>query len=85
MSPRGAIVVSATDAGSGVDPSSIAATLDGKVVKATYGRGTIRIAASKGTHHLVLSVADFQETKNMEDVPRILPNTRTLRATVRVR
>jgi hypothetical protein len=33
----------------------------------------------------VLSVADFQETKNMEDVPPILPNTRTLRATVRVR
>ena len=33
----------------------------------------------------MLSVADFQEAKNMEDVPPILPNTRTLRATVRVR
>ena len=76
---------SATDAGSGVDPSSITATLDGKAVKATYAAGTIRIAASKGRHKLVLSVGDFQETKNMEDVPPILPNTRTLRATVTVR
>jgi hypothetical protein len=30
-------------------------------------------------------VADYQETKNMEDVPRILPNTRTLRTTFVVR
>lgn len=81
---KGAITVAATDAGSGVDPSSIAATLDGKVVKATYAHGTIRIAATKRKHRLVLSVADFQETKNMEDVPPILPNTRTLRATVSV-
>jgi subtilisin family serine protease len=84
-SSHGAIVVAATDAGSGVDPSSIAAALDGKAVKARYSRGTIRIAAAKGKHRLVLSVADYQETKNMEDVPPILPNTRTLRAAVRVR
>ncbi len=85
VSAKGAIVVSAMDAGSGVDPSSIVATLDGKSVKPAYGRGRIRFPAHKGTHRLVLSVADFQETKNMEDVARILPNTRTLRATVRVR
>ena len=82
---KGAITVSATDAGSGVDPSSITASLDGKGAKVTYASGTIRIRASKGRHVLVLSVADFQEAKNMEDVPPILPNTRTLRATVRVR
>ncbi len=85
VSSRGGILVSATDTGSGVDPSSIAATLDGKAVKASYVSGKIRIAAGKGRHRLVLSVADFQETKNMEDVVRILPNTRTLTATVRVR
>jgi hypothetical protein len=84
-STRGGIVVTATDAGSGVDPSSIAAALDGKAVKARFTRATIRLAATKGTHRLVLSVADYQETKNMEDVPPILPNTRTLRTTVRVR
>ena len=82
---KGSIVVAATDAGSGVDPSSIVAMLDSRAVKAVYAAGTIRIAARKGTHRLVLSVADFQETKNMEDVPPILPNTRVLRATVRVR
>ena len=47
--------------------------------------GTIRIAATKGSHKLVLQVSDYEETKNMEDVPPILPNTATLRATVRVR
>ena len=82
---RGSIVVRATDAGSGVDPSSIVATLGGKPVKVRYASGVIRIAAAKGRHALVLSVADYQETKNMEDVAKILPNTATLRATVRVR
>jgi subtilisin family serine protease len=86
-SSRGAIVVSAADAGSGVDPRSIAATVDGKKVKPQtvhYADGTIRILAAKGSHRLVLSVSDYQETKNMEDVVRILPNTATLRTSVRV-
>jgi subtilisin family serine protease len=82
---RGSIVVRATDAGSGVDPSSIVATLGGKPVKVRYASGVIRIAAVKGRHALVLSVADYQETKNIEDVAKILPNTATLRATVLVR
>jgi hypothetical protein len=84
-SARGSIVVAATDAGSGVDPNSIAATLDGKSVATRFGSGTIRIAAAKGRHRLVLTVSDYQETKNMEDVAKILPNTATLRATVTVR
>jgi subtilisin family serine protease len=82
---RGSIAVRATDAGSGVDPASIVAQLDGKTVKTRYADGVIRIGARKGRHALVLSVADYQETKNMEDVAKILPNTATLRATVRVR
>jgi subtilisin family serine protease len=84
-SARGSIVVAATDAGSGVDPNSIAATLDGKSVATRFGSGTIRIAAAKGRHRLVLTVSDYQETKNMEDVAKILPNTTTLRATLTVR
>jgi hypothetical protein len=84
-STRGAIVVSATDAGSGVDPASITATVGGHAVTAHYRAGTIRIATRKGTHRLVLSVSDYQEMKNMEDVAPILPNTSTLRAVVRVR
>ncbi|HZU20457.1 MAG TPA: S8 family serine peptidase [Gaiellaceae bacterium] len=85
LTVRGAIAVSAVDAGSGVDPASIAASLDGKPVAARYAGGIIRIRAAPGAHRLVLSVADYQETKNMEDVPRILPNTARLRTTVRVR
>ena len=82
---RGAIVIAATDAGSGVDPASIVATLDGRTVAAPYADGKVTIRAAKGRHALVLRVADYQETKNMEDVPPILPNTATLRATVTVR
>ena len=84
-SRNGSIVVAATDAGSGVDPSSIVATLDGRRVASRFGSGTIRIAATKGRHRLVLSAADYQETKNTEDVAKILPNTAALRATVVVR
>jgi subtilisin family serine protease len=79
-----AIIVRATDAGSGVDPASILALIDNKLVKATFTDGTIRVPTSTGRHSLVLQVGDFQETKNMEDVAKILPNTATLRATVRV-
>lgn len=82
---HGAIVVAATDAGSGVDPQSIVASLDGKPVRASYAAGTIRIAARKGRHRLVMSVADNQETKNMEDVAPILPNTAHLQLSVLVR
>ena len=32
-----------------------------------------------------MTVADYQETKNMEDVGPILPNTRTLRTSYLVR
>jgi hypothetical protein len=40
---------------------------------------------SRGRHRLVVRASDFQETRNMEDVPRILPNTRELRTTFVVR
>jgi len=32
-----------------------------------------------------VNVSDFQESKNMEDVPKIRPNTGTLATTVTVR
>jgi hypothetical protein len=33
---------------------------------------------------LNFTVADYQETKNMENVPRIRPNTRTVQTAFRV-
>ena len=35
-----------------------------------------------GRHEVTISAADYQETKNMEDVGPVLPNTRVLRTTV---
>jgi hypothetical protein len=79
----GPVVVRATDAGSGVDPSSAVATVDGKDAKVRYAGGSFRIAVPVGRHALVLQVSDYQEAKNMEDVAPILPNTTVLRTTVR--
>jgi hypothetical protein len=38
-----------------------------------------------GVHRLRVELADYQETRNMENVARILPNTRALSARVTVR
>jgi len=43
------------------------------------------IGFAPGTRRLRLSVADYQETRNMENVARILPNTRVVNASVTVR
>ncbi len=87
--PRGGrLLVSATDAGAGVDPRAIVAQLDGKDAKATLSGNRIAVrlgALAPGGHRLVLQVSDRQEAKNMEDVPKILPNTRVLRASFVVR
>jgi subtilisin family serine protease len=80
----GPVLVAATDAGSGVYPNEIPATVDGRRVSARYRRGVVRIdtgALAPGKHRLRLRVSDYQETKNTENVARILPNTRTLTAT----
>jgi len=83
-----AAIVAATDAGSGIDPRSIRAQVDGK--NATTKLSGTRLSVSTaglaaGSHALVVTASDYQESKNMEDVPRILPNTRTLRTTFVVR
>jgi hypothetical protein len=40
-------------------------------------------ALARGTHRLTVQVSDYQETRNMEDVGPILPNTRTISTTFR--
>jgi hypothetical protein len=73
------------DAGAGVDRSSIKTSVDGKVVGHTYSRGIVSVnlaGKARGAHGVSVRVSDFQETKNMEDVGPILPNTRTVRVTV---
>jgi hypothetical protein len=85
---RGDIRVAISDAGSGVDPQSIAVKLDGENEQGTYRNGvlTVRLTQlARGRHRVAVTAGDYQESKNMEDVARILPNTRTLTKTLVVR
>jgi subtilisin family serine protease len=88
-SAGGKLLATATDSGSGVDPQSVVARIGGRsaTVKVTGSRIAITVPAgvAAGTQTLTLAVSDYQETKNMEDVARILPNPRTLTADVTVR
>ena len=80
--------VGAVDKGSGIYADSIAASVDGSVVRASYRDGVVALATRRlqpGTHRLRLRVSDVQESKNTENVARILPNTRWFTATFRVR
>jgi subtilisin family serine protease len=84
----GPLRVRITDSGSGVDPSSISVVVDGAVVPFRYRRGVVGVPLGglrAGRHAVVVRAADWEESKNMENVPPILPNTRTVRATFRVR
>jgi len=82
------VSVRASDAGSGVDPGTARATVDGRDVAVTVRDGVIRIPTSsvkRGAHRVRVQVSDYQESRNMENVPPILPNTRVLSARVVVR
>jgi subtilisin family serine protease len=84
----GFLQVGVTDAGSGVDPGSLRATLDGEGVGVRVAHGRARISTlllGKGRHRLVFRASDYQEAKNMENTGPILPNTRQLNATFTVR
>ncbi len=77
-----------SDAGSGVDPRSLEASIDGRPVSLAFAHGRALVpvgAIPSGRHRLVFRAADYQELKNMENVPQILPNTRTLSVRFRVR
>ncbi|HEY6054930.1 MAG TPA: S8 family serine peptidase, partial [Gaiellaceae bacterium] len=85
---RGKVLVAATDAGAGVDPGAIQVRIDGHTANGKLKGNRITIPVGElaaGTHTLQVSAADYQEAKNMEDVVRILPNTRTLSTSFVVR
>jgi subtilisin family serine protease len=81
--------IAASDTGAGVYQQSIVVLVDGSPQhEVTYRDGVIRVPTSRfasGTHRLSVSVSDYQESKNTENVARILPNTRTLTTTFQVR
>jgi hypothetical protein len=80
--------VRVTDAGSGVDPGSLHATLDGRAVAVRFRSGRASVSTrglAHGRHRLVFRASDYQEAKNMENSGPILPNTRRLTTTFVVR
>ena len=79
------VPITITDAGSGVDPATLRLLVDGQSRTAKLRGGLLRLPLARGRHVLRVTVSDRQETKNMEDVGPILPNTRTQTARVAVR
>jgi subtilisin family serine protease len=87
---RGLLRISVRDKGSGVDPSTIVLRVDGRERDAHYDAAHGQVVATirnlrRGRHRLRLRVSDYQESKNMENVRKILPNTARLSGAFRVR
>ena len=81
--------VRAIDNGAGIDPAFIRLSVDGRPGLAHYDARRHEITESlkgfrRGRHRFTLRVSDYQEPKNMENVPKILPNTARLRAAFRI-
>src|SRR5204863_5288225 len=84
----GALELRVTDGGSGVDPTSLVARIDGEERSLTYASGLVRVSLNgrpRGSHKLVFTAADYQEAKNNENVRGILPNTRKLQRAFTIR
>ena len=83
-----AVRIRVSDSGSGVDPTTATVTIDGPTATAKFGSGTSSVQTGglkRGPHRLRLQVSDYQESRNMENVPPILPNTRVLTTTIVIR
>jgi Subtilase family len=79
------VAIRISDAGSGVDTGSIKLLVDGKSTRPPALRDSVlRLRLARGRHTVQVTASDRQEAKNMEDVGPILPNTRSVTATVRV-
>jgi hypothetical protein len=89
VTPTQAVRLAVTDSGAGVDPASISIAVDGILSDYHFKHGVLTLPPShlsRGKHRLRLSVADYQETKNMEDVlTGATPNTRVYATTFTVR
>jgi len=85
---NGRLLARVSDAGAGVDPDGIVFTIDGGFERPARLVGDTAVLSlhgvKPGRHSLVLRVSDRQEAKNNENVPLILPNTRTVHTTIRV-
>jgi subtilisin family serine protease len=81
------VLIAVADAGAGVDPSSVVVALNGTPRAAKLQKDVLRIPTlglAPGRYALRVQVSDYQETRNNENVGRILPNTRVLRVTIEI-
>jgi hypothetical protein len=84
----GVLTARVGDRGSGIDPASVLVEVDGRERAGRLADGRLTIPVSglaPGRHTLRIQVSDYQETRNMENSGRLLPNTRDLRTTFAVR
>jgi subtilisin family serine protease len=86
----GRLLISAVDRGSGVNPRSIRVVVGAEARPARYDARRRMIVVSlggvtRGRKLVQAEVSDHQESKNQENVARILPNTARLRAAIVVR
>ncbi len=86
----GQLLISAVDRGSGVNPRSIRVIVGSRLRQTRYDarRRLIVVSlggVSRGRKLVVAEVSDHQESKNQENVAKILPNTSRLRTTIVVR
>jgi subtilisin family serine protease len=86
----GRLLISAVDRGSGVNPRAIRIAVAGRLRPARWDARRRLIIVSlrgvgRGRKAVHAEVADYQESKNQENVARILPNTARLRTSVVIR
>jgi subtilisin family serine protease len=85
----GLLTVAINDRGSGVDPGSITASAGRRDLPVSFdpasGRAVINARSlGAGTHELVVSASDYQESKNDENAARYLPNTAQLKVSISI-
>lgn len=76
------------DAGSGLDPSGFHAWIGRRIVRVRFSGGVLYLRTKglrPGRRAVVVKASDYQETKNMEDIGPVLPNTRVLHTSVTLR
>jgi subtilisin family serine protease len=86
---EGRLTLRISDRGSGVDPASITASSDGRRLPLSFHACTGKAVVdarrlNPGRHAIVVTASDFQESKNNENATRLLPNTATIRSSIRI-
>lgn len=85
---RGApIRLAVSDTGSGFDPATMLVRVGGRELSARFGNGILTVPTTTIPARATVvrvQVSDHQETRNMENVGPILPNTTVLRAKVTI-